>query len=542
MYLLHNAKQKDNRHDKIKQPVDNFGNPEDLSACLGKHKKRGLIAHTGNALRLKYLVFAALVLLSAFSNAQPNILLIFSDDLNTRIGPYMELDKHTPNLDRLASEGVMFSRAYCQYPLCGPSRASMMSGLYPASNGVLFNDDEPGSYKKITPSLKDHPSMAGFFREHGYFTARVSKIFHMGVPGGIERGEPGGDDPTSWDYASNIMGPETLSPGELELLSPKNLHYGSNFARMILPDSLRYFQTDYIAASQAIAILESRAGNVAQGAANKKKLKPGAPFFLAVGFVRPHVPLISTKSCFDNHPDEEAKVPNVVIGGNVPEQALKRQNGKIWGMDGLQKKKTISAYMASVRFMDQQVGRLLNTLDRLKLRENTIVIFLSDHGYNLGEHDCWSKVSLWEGSVRVPLIISSPGKENTYGTKCSSITELIDLYPTLLELCGYSGEAPGILQGKSLVNFIENSDIDDKNAEAYSVTDRGNSGTLAFGDYRYTRWGDEVGTGNEELYDHSSDPEEIKNLVNDASKKKDLETMRQRFDAAKEKSKNKFMH
>ena len=306
---------------------------------------------------------------------------------------------------------------------------------------------------------------------------------------------------------------------------------------MILPDSLRFYQTDYIAANQAIAILESRAGKVAEGATNKKKIKPDAPFFLAVGFVRPHVPLISTESCFAHYPDEESVLPPVVVGDDVPEQALRRQNEKNWGMNELQKKKTISSYMASVRFMDEQIGRLLNTLDQLDLRKNTIVIFLSDHGYNLGEHDCWAKTSLWEGTVRVPLIISVPGIESNHGAECKSIIELIDLYPTLVDLCGYSKEKPEILQGKSRINFIKNKDVPDNTAQAFTITDRGESGTLVFGNYRYTRWGDEVGAKNEELYNHSSDPEEIKNLVNDASQKKNLEEMRKRFDAAKEKSK-----
>lgn len=498
------------------------------------HKKFNLRRSTS---KMRYFFLLLYFLAPAFLNAQPNILLIFSDDLNTRIGPYMGIDKHTPNLDRLASEGMMFTRAYCQYPLCGPSRASIMSGLYPATNGVLVNDDSPGSYKKINPALKDHPSMAGFFREHGYFTARVSKIFHMGVPGGIERGEPGGDEPDSWDYAYNVMGPETLSPGELELLSPKNRHYGSNFARLILPDSLRYYQTDYLATNQAIAILQSRAKKVAREATNKKKIKPDAPFFLAVGFVRPHVPLISTESCFANYPDEETVLPPVVVGENVPSQAIVRQNDKIWGMNELQKKKTISAYMASVKFMDEQVGRLLKTMDQLDLRKNTIVIFLSDHGYNLGEHDCWAKSSLWEGTVKVPLIISVPGMEKTYGVKCESIAELIDLYPTLVELGGYSDEAPEILQGKSLVRYLESGNLVNNNeAEAFTVTNRGNAGTLVFKNYRYTRWGNETRNNNEELYNHETDPEEFKNLAGHPHHADLLEDMRKLFDAAKKKS------
>ena len=486
----------------------------------------------------RYFLFIIVLFSTMIVRAQPNILLIFSDDLNTRIGPYMGIDKHTPNLDKLAHEGVMFTRAYCQYPLCGPSRASIMSGLYPATNGVLVNDDQPGSYKKINPSLKNHPSMAGFFRERGYFTARVSKIFHMGVPGGIERGDPGGDEPESWDYAYNVMGPETLSPGNLELLSPKNLHYGSNFARLKLADSLKYYQTDYLAASQAIAILESRAKKPAEGATNKKKIKPDAPFFLAVGFVRPHVPLIATQSCFSNYPDEESILPPVIVGNNVPAQALTRQNDKIWGMDEIQKKKTISAYMASVHFMDQQVGRLLKSLDELDLRKNTIVIFLSDHGYNLGEHDCWSKTSLWEGTVRVPLIISVPGKEKSLGVKCKSTIELIDLYPTLVELTGYESEIPAILQGESLARFIEDGNIIEDDSEAYTITNRGSAGTLIFGNYRYTRWGEAANQDNEELYDHSIDPEEFRNIADDRGKSQILEEMRRRYEQAREKTLN----
>jgi iduronate 2-sulfatase len=190
-----------------------------------------------------------------------------------------------------------------------------------------------------------------------------------------------------------------MGPGKLELLSPKNTHYGSNFARMIIPDELEETQADYMAASQAIAILENRAGKIPEHGTNKQRMKKDAPFFLAVGFVRPHVPLIAPENCFVPYPEDEVVLPPFKIGENVPEKALLRQNDKVFGMNELQKRQTISAYMASVRFMDQQVGRLLDALERLKLRDETIVIFLSDHGYNLGEHDCWSKVSLWEYTI-----------------------------------------------------------------------------------------------------------------------------------------------
>jgi iduronate 2-sulfatase len=463
---------------------------------------------------------------------RPNILLIVSDDLNTRIGPYMEIDNHTPNLDRLASEGVIFSRAYSQYPICGPSRASFMSGLYPETNGVLGNTSDLGSYRSVTPALSDHPSMAGFFRERGYYTARVSKIFHMGVPGGIERGDAGGDDPDSWDYAYNVLAPETLSQGELELLSPKNLHYGSNFAQMIIPDRLDFTQADYLAASQAIAILENRSGKVPDHGTNLQRLKKDDPFFLAVGFVRPHVPFVAPRRNFEAYPLDEVDLPPVVVGDNVPEQALFRQNEKIFGMDEIQKRKAIRGYMASVRFMDEQVGRLLDALDDLGIREETIVIFISDHGYNLGEHDSWSKVSLWEGSVRAPLIISAPGKEyrNNHGTTSSSIVEFIDLYPTLADLGGLSGEVPGVLQGNSLLDKLKNSGVKDKDSYAYSITNGGRAGTLRTERWRYTRWGENIEHSNEELYDHDSDPEEHVNLADDPHRLNVLKEMRQKYE------------
>ena len=492
--------------------------------------------------RSLFLIASLLILAMTEGLGQrPNVLLIISDDLNTRIGPYMEIDKHTPNLDRLAAEGVRFTRTYCQYPVCGPSRASLMSGLYCETSGILRNDASPGSYRKKTPELSDHPSLAGFFREQGYYTARVSKIYHMGVPGGIERGEPGGDDPDSWDYAYNVMGPETLSDGVLELLSPGNLHYGSNFARMILKNELEVTQADYLTASQAIAILENRTGDLPPNGTNKRIDKPEAPFFLGVGLVRPHVPLIAPEHCYEPYPVQDMQIPPVVIGDNVPWQALVRRNIKIWQMSEMQKRKTISAYMASVRFMDQQVGRILDALDRLQIREETIVVFISDHGYNLGEHDCWSKVSLWEGSVRIPMIISYPDAPARHGKSSDRITELVDLYPTLTELCGLAELQPTILQGESLADCLTTDASSKSDGLAYTTTNGGRDASIRTDRWRYTRWGkvnppgdEEPASGNEELYDHDNDPEELINLADDPDFKVFLQEMRQKFEKARE--------
>jgi len=469
--------------------------------------------------------------------AQPNILLIISDDLNTRIGPYMNVDKHTPNLDRLTKEGVRFTRAYCQYPLCGPSRASFMSGLYPEVNGVIGNSDQLGSYRAVTPELADHPSLAGFFKENGYFSARVSKIYHMGVPGGIERGESGGDDPDSWDYWYNIMATETLSPGEFDLLSPKHTHYGGTFVNIKVPDKLEGTQADFMATSQAIAILENRAASIAPNATNKIRKKPDAPFFLGVGLVRPHLPFVAPENCFEAYPPEEMQLPKYVIGDNVPKQALRSCNKGRWDMNEQQKKKAISGYMASVRFMDQQVGRLLDALDRLDLRKNTIVVFISDHGFNLGEHDSWSKVSLWEGSVRVPMIISDPANKEHYGTSCNNVAELIDLYPTLTDLTGLAGKQPRILQGKSLAYAIRGQRRKNEDGIAFTITS-GKGASIRTNQWRYNRWGDNAGVFNEELYDHNSDPEEFVNLVGDSKYESILNEMRTEFEVARSKARN----
>ncbi len=489
---------------------------------------------------MRQIALISLVFITTLLSAQkPNVLFIISDDLNTRIGPYMEIANHTPQLDRLAAEGIRFTRTYCQYPLCGPSRASLMSGLYPETNGILRNNDQPGSYRVENSSLADHPTLAGYFRQHGYYTARVSKIFHMGVPGGIERGDPGGDEPDSWDYTYNVLGPETHSSGTLELLSPGNLHYGSNFSRMVIDDGLELTQTDYLATSQAIAILENRTGKLDPDSKSKQKIKPQAPFFLAVGLVRPHVPLIAPENCFEPYPENEVKLPPVVVESSVPEQALKRQNMNIWKMNELQKRQTISAYMASVRFMDQQVGRLIDALDRLGIREETIVVFVSDHGYNLGEHDCWSKVSLWEGSVRIPMIISYPENTEKHGSTCESITELIDLYPTLTELCNLDPDQPGILQGKSLASYIVGENSSHDSSVAYTVTYGGSGATIRSDRWRYTRWGEGVDAGNEELYDHQKDPEEHTNLAHKPELQNVLAELRQQFEQARNRARIK---
>lgn len=459
----------------------------------------------------------------------PNILLIVSDDLQACLGSYGNTACRTPHLDRLAAEGVSFDRAYCQYPLCGPSRASFMSGLYPARTRMLNNSHVIGSFHLSNPELSEHPSIGGFLRRSGYVSLRVSKIYHMGVPGGIEEGAPGGDDPDSWDRAFNIMAPETASPGKLELLSPKRRHYGSNFARVIVPNGMDITQADHMTATQAIAMLENRA----KGTPASKFIRPDEPFFLAVGFVRPHVPLIAPERIFDLYPDEAAALPEFPEDdlSDVPGSAAGMENFRRYGMSRLQQRQALSAYYASVTYMDEQVGRLLDALDRLQQRQNTIVIFTSDHGYNLGEHGCWQKLSLFEDSVRVPLIISAPGLNATHGRRCSSIVELIDLYPTLLELVGQGDAAPPILQGSSLVPLLQDPSAVDATATAYTVTQQSGH-SLRTNRWRYNRWEKSPSKGGgEELYDHNNDPYEFHNLADSPAHTTVLQNLRQQMDS-----------
>ena len=430
----------------------------------------------------------------------PNILFVVSDDLNTRIGPYVDpsLKLHTPNLDRLAARGVRFTRAYSQYPVCAPARASFMSGLYPETNGVTSNAFATGNHRIRTPSLADHPTLAGFFRERGYYTARVSKIFHVGVPGGIERGEVGSDDPDSWDYEVNMMAPETLTPGTLEKLS-RGDHYGSVFARLILT-----------------------------------KFKEDAPFFLAVGFVRPHVPLIAPERHFAHYSDEDIELPFVPIDDldDVPDEAKRFSNANRFGMDTAEQRKAIAGYYASVSFMDEQLGRLLDALERLGLSDDTIVVFTSDHGFNLGEHTSWQKTSLWEESVRVPLIISVPGMRHP-GAHSDAVVELLDLYPTLAELGGLGSQAPAILQGESLVPLLESPADTDPDGTAYTITSGGGA-SLRTGRWRYNRWGEDAHGNNEELYDHDNDPMEFKNLARDPAHASVLDSIRAQFERVRD--------
>lgn len=415
--------------------------------------------------------------------AQPNILFIIADDLNTRIGAYGG-PARTPHLDRFATQSVTFDRAYSQYPWCGPSRASFLTGTRPDTNGV----------KDLTTPLRarlpDIVTLPQYFRQNGYRTARVGKIFHQGVPGGV--GRDGLDDPLAWDERYNPVGCDTRKLGEVVNLTP-GIPLGAAMSYLI-DDCGDTGHTDGMVAEQAIALLRTAKQN-------------GKPFFIAAGFYRPHVPEIVPASYFELYPPGQVAVTPTTpqrIAAVLP--AAKTMSPDNLGMLPDEQQAFIRSYYAAASFMDAQVGRLLEAVEQLGLADDTIVIFTSDHGFLLGEHGQWQKQMLFEESARVPLMIRVPGAR-TAGQRSPRPVELLDLYPTLTELAGLPHYARN--EGSSLRPLLNKPADPGWKKPALSQVSGGRS--VRTERYRYTEW--ESGKSGRELYDYVKDPLEQVNLV-----------------------------
>ena len=431
--------------------------------------------------------------LPAWGEAAPpkmNVLFLASDDLNNDLGCYGHSQVKSPHLDRLAGRSVRFDRAYCQFPLCNPSRASFLTGLRPDSTGVK---DNAVHFRKKVPECVTLPQL---FMNNGYSVMRVGKLFHYGVPTQI--GTNGFDDAPSWQKVFNPRGRDKDDEPKIFSLVPGQ--FGGTLS-WLAADGEDSEQTDSIGADHAIRLLEE----------HREK-----PFFLAVGFYRPHTPYVAPKKYFDLYPVDQIELPQDPADDrdDIPQAALSARTAN-YGISEKLQREAKQAYYASITFMDAQVGRVLDALDRLGLAEDTIVVFLSDHGYHLGEHGLWQKQSLFEQSARVPLLISVPGQK-TAGKASPRIVELIDVYPTLAELAGLS--APRELEGMSLKPLL-----DDPNGAwdkpAITQVRRGAPKMPVPGysirteRWRYTEWdGGEKGT---ELYDHENDPQEHTNLADD---------------------------
>ena len=422
----------------------------------------------------------------AEEKSAPNVLFLICDDLNCDLACYGHAKVQSPNIDRLADRGVRFEHAYCQYPLCGPSRASFMTGLYPDQTLIHRNAI------RIRQRLPDVLTLSQLFRRHGYTAARVGKIYHYNVP--MDIGNDGHDDPASWNYRFNPRGRDKEEEPDIFSLIPGR--FGGTLS-WLAADGTDQEQTDGIGATEAIRLLGRYA-------------KDKTPFFLAVGFYRPHTPYVAPKPYFDRYPPEGIVVPRVSEAylQTLPLPARKsvtRKKEQVNLADDLARR-AIQAYYASTTFADAQVGRVLDALQRLGLSGNTIVLFTSDHGYHMGEHGHWQKTTLFENAARVPLIISVPGMK-TAGRSTRTPAEMVDFYPTLADLCGLP--APEHLSGVSLAPVLDDVGATPRKT---AVTQYATGYSIRTARYRYTEWGPNGSQGNE-LYDHASDPKELTNLT-----------------------------
>ncbi len=415
-----------------------------------------------------------------------NVLFIVSDDLKASVlGCYGNELARTPNLDRLAERGMVFERAYCQGLVCGPSRQSFM-------------------FSRYVGSPAGGPSMAEHFKANGWYSARVGKIYHMRVPGDVIAGTNGRDHAASWTERFNAPGREAHTPGRYALLNKNVFSTGDEENRQSTGDPHRMFvtvevegegsdQPDHRAAAKAIELLRKHAD---------------VPFFLAVGFVRPHYPMVAPTEYFEPYPLEKITLPRTIPGdhADMPKAGIAGTTSEKCGIGRFpdNQKRMWAGYHATVEFMDQQVGRLLDELDRLKLRDNTTVVFTSDHGYHLGEHEFWQKANLHEEVVRVPLIVSAPGRKTGRAT---TFAELVDVYPTVTELAGLP--VPKNLHGRSLVPAL-----DDPKAvvREFAYSGSGRQRSVRTDRWAYMSYGK---NGGEELYDMHADPEQFTNLARD---------------------------
>ena len=464
---------------------------------------------------VRLVVLSVLVLgsVQARGAERPNVLLIMTDDMNMNVGCYGDTPVKTPNIDALAARGVKFDRAYCQFPLCNPSRASMMTGLRPDTLNV---------YDLKTNLREGHPritTLPQHFKNNGYYSARVGKIYHYGVPRQI--GSGGMDDPDSWDLAINPRGRDKDEEDKIHLLTRgtgTTLGFSMSWLDM---DSTDEEQTDGQCTTDSIRLLERFA-------------KEKKPFFLGVGYFRPHVPFIAPKKYFGLYPKDSIKLAPSVPGdlSNVPPVALTVRPAN-YGLSESDLKDCLRGYYSAISFVDAQVGRLTAALERLGLDKNTVVVFVSDHGFLLGEHGQWQKQLLFEESNRVPLVFAGPGID---GRGASPRTvELLDLYPTLVDLCGLpQPKNKDKLEGTSLRPLLEKPETE-WDRPAYSQvqrgTDQATAQPLAVGRsvrterWRYTEW--DGGKQGSELYDHAADPHEYKNLAQDASQAAVVAEMKQ---------------
>lgn len=470
----------------------------------------------------KLAVLSFAILVSSFGQAKkPNVLFIICDDLNVHLSAAGYDQVPTPELDGLASESITFTRAYCQYPVCGPSRASLLSGLYPESTGVVSNTVDIRDTKPGAVSLPQR------FRESGYWTAGTGKIFHNPKLTPAEE---------AWDEAIKFINDkhsiEIKAQAEFEAkFGPIGDRKNRQEWKAFLSDYSTqtrgqtppgYGPTDL---SDEQHIDGKNARQVADWLTNQSN--GDKPFFIACGIQKPHVPFLAPQKYFDQFPLGEIEydpirendwddIPSKAASLRFP--AFGFEMGK--ENDSL-RREYIQAYHACISFIDTQLGLVFDALKESGHWGDTIVVFTSDHGYHLGEHSMWGKVTLFEECARVPMMMRVPGITPA-GVKSDSLVEHVDFYPTLLELCGLDAASP--LQGESIVPLLKNPERKGKDY-AYTVVSRGQSlgRSIRSDRWRYAEWFD---ADSAELYDLKNDPKEYTNLARNPEYASQLKIMR----------------
>jgi len=435
-----------------------------------------------------------------------NVLFISSDDLRPELGAYGNLIIKTPNIDKLAARATRFDRAYTQYPLCNPSRTSLLTGRYPTQTDIMDNN----TYFRA--KYPDYVTLPQYFKENGYATLRSGKTFHGGINDQVSWTE--GGEPTDPAITERGKPNATATPRPSTISSGAGQSQGSQSDRIVVLEGDGESHGDYKVATRAIQYLE--------------KYKD-RPFFLSVGFVKPHSPPTAPKKFFDLYdvnkmplPPDFTTSPKAPQG--FPEISISPRNADLFiGRESSpeQAREMIRAYYASTSFMDAQVGRVIDALDRLGLRDNTIIVFWGDHGYHLGEKGKWSKAySLYEIALRVPLIIALPKAKGQYSQRT---VQLLDMYPTLVELCGLP--RPKGIEGHSLVSLLKNPKAT-WDYPALSVTRYQNKigKSVRTERWHYAEWED--GKDGAMLFDMSKDPLELKNLANDSNQAKTVQEMK----------------
>ncbi|VGO13276.1 Choline-sulfatase [Pontiella desulfatans] len=432
----------------------------------------------------------------AIEETRPNVLLIAVDDLNDWIGCMGgHPQAQTPNMDRLAKLGVLFTNAHCQSPVCNPSRASMMSGLYPETTGIYFLNPPP----KESPVLQKTVMMPQRFETEGYFVSGAGKLFHNG----------GKQNET---YVPNYGG----SFGGFGPFPKKKL---SSFPGVKLWDWGAFPERDD----------QMPDHKVADWAVGQLKQEFDRPFFLAVGFVTPHVPQYTPQKWIDLYPLEDLQCPEIREDDleDISQYAINLTSlnhvapTHAWVEENDQWKPLVQTYLACVSFMDAQVGRVLDALEKSPYADNTLIVFFSDHGFHLGEKEHWAKRTIWQDGAGVPLIVAGPGVAS--GAMCDKPVQLLDIYPTLLAA---GGLAPNPLhEGHSLKPLLNNPAADWPHV-ARSSFGPGNVAIVSEG-FRYIRYND----GSEELYDRKKDPHEWNNQSNAPERKAVIEWHRNQLPA-----------